>query len=180
MAKRPLQDDHADADAQAFRAAVSDVKPIAHSAPPPGLARKPRRRPIPQAAAHASSAVDLPLAVAPVPTDESLVFRRPGVRDQVLRRLKRGRYRIEDELDLHGLNLAAARDLVAEFIASNRANGRRCVRIIHGKGYRSGTRGPVLKSAVNDWLRRHPDVIAFASARPLDGGTGAVYALLHA
>lgn len=115
-----------------------------------------------------------------MPTDESLVFRRPGVRDQVLRRLKRGRYRIEDELDLHGLNLAAARDLVAEFIASNRANGRRCVRIIHGKGYRSGTRGPVLKSAVNDWLRRHPDVIAFASARPLDGGTGAVYALLHA
>jgi DNA-nicking Smr family endonuclease len=54
------------------------------------------------------------------------------------------------------------------------------VRIIHGKGYRSGARGPVLKNAVNLWLRRHLDVMAFASARAIDGGTGAVYVLLRA
>lgn len=178
MAKRRIQDEEAAADVQAFRAAVHDVTPIAHSAPPPGLIRKPRRRAA--AAGGAAAHLDLPLTTASVEAEESLAFRRPGVREQVLRRLKRGQYPIEDELDLHGLNQAAARDLLADFIAANRAHGRRCVRIIHGKGYRSGARGPVLKSAVNEWLRRHPDVVAFASARPLDGGTGAVYALLHA
>ena len=62
----------------------------------------------------------------------------------------------------------------------NRDAGRRCVKIIHGKGYRSGARGPILKIAVNSWLRRHADVMAFTSTRPIDGGTGAVYVLLRA
>ena len=69
---------------------------------------------------------------------------------------------------------------LAEFIAMSREVGHRCVRIIHGKGYRSGARGPVLKTAVNLWLRRHHDVIAFVSARTIDGGTGALYVLLRA
>jgi DNA-nicking Smr family endonuclease len=73
-----------------------------------------------------------------------------------------------------------ARDRLADFIARSRDSGRRCVRIIHGKGSRSGTRGPVLKTAVNLWLRRHMDVMAFISARAIDGGTGAVYVLLRA
>jgi DNA-nicking Smr family endonuclease len=96
-----------------------------------------------------------------------------------MRRLRRGLVPIEDELDLHGLSQAAARERLAEFIARSRDGGCRCVRIIHGKGYRSGARGPVLKSAVNLWLRRHLDVMAFVSARPIDGGGGAMYVLLR-
>jgi DNA-nicking Smr family endonuclease len=97
-----------------------------------------------------------------------------------MRRLRRGLYPIEDELDLHGLNQSVARDRLADFIARSRDSGRRCVRIIHGKGSRSGARGPVLKAAVNLWLRRHMDVMAFISARAIDGGTGALYVLLRA
>jgi DNA-nicking Smr family endonuclease len=127
-----------------------------------------------------------PLGDAGSPAPESiggadaLSFKRPGVRTQVLRRLRRGLYPIEDELDLHGLNQSAARDQLAEFLAFNCDAGHRCVRIIHGKGYRSGARGPLLKIAVDAWLRRHSDVMAFSSARAIDGGTGAVYVLLRA
>jgi DNA-nicking Smr family endonuclease len=96
-----------------------------------------------------------------------------------MRRLKRGLIPVDDELDLHGLTQTAARDALADFIARARDSGHRCVRVIHGKGYRSGARGPVLKTAVNLWLRRLSDVIAFASARAIDGGTGAVYVLLR-
>ena len=110
----------------------------------------------------------------------ALFFQRAGVRTQVLRRLRRGLYPLEDELDLHGLSQSTARDQLADFIAHSRAGGRRCVRIIHGKGYRSGARGPVLNVAVNLRLRRHLDVMAFVSAREIDGGTGAVYVLLRA
>ena len=106
-------------------------------------------------------------------------FAGPAVRDQTLRQLRRGRYPVEDELDLHGLSQASARDQLAEFITSSRHAGLRCVRVVHGKGYRSGARGPVLKIAVNIWLRRHADVLAFTSARAIDGGTGAVYVLLR-
>jgi DNA-nicking Smr family endonuclease len=97
-----------------------------------------------------------------------------------MRRLRRGLYPIEDALDLHGLNQAAARDTLSEFLNVNRDAGRRCLKIVHGKGYRSGARGPILKIAVNAWLKRHPDVMAFTSARAIDGGTGAVYVLLRA
>jgi len=121
---------------------------------------------------------DAPGAGTPSAADP-LSFRRPGVREQTLRHLRRGRYPVEDELDLHGLSQAAARDYLADFLAASRNAGLRCVRVVHGKGYRSGARGPVLKIAVNTWLRRHPDVLAFTSARAIDGGTGAVYVLLR-
>lgn len=179
--QRPASQDDAD-DAQTFRAAVRDVKPLAPITPPAGLARrKPRLRKAGAAALAAESiAADLPLVEANVTAADALSFHRPGVRDQVLRRLRRGLYPVEDELDLHGQSQANARDLLAEFITLCRHAGCRCVRIIHGKGYRSGARGPVLKSAVNEWLRRHPEVLAFTSARAIDGGTGAVYVLLRA
>ena len=111
--------------------------------------------------------------------DGVLSFQRAGVRTQVMRRLRRGLYPIDDELDLHGLSQSAARNELADFIARSRDRGCRCVRIIHGKGYRSGARGPVLKTAVNLWLRRHLDVTAFVSARAIDGGAGAMYVLLR-
>jgi DNA-nicking Smr family endonuclease len=179
-------------EARTFRAAVRDVKPLPQKALPEGLAKsgpRPRRRkPSP---AHESLDAAMPL-VDPMPIVEGsgevpgiaggdpLAFQRSGVRTQVVRRLRRGLFPIEDELDLHGLSQTAARDQLAQFLACNRAAGRRCVRIIHGKGYRSGARGPILKIAVDLWLRRHLDVMAFTSARPIDGGTGAVYVLLRA
>ena len=119
-------------------------------------------------------------AAQAVTGDGPLSFQRAGVRLQVMRRLRRGLYPIEDELDLHGLTQTAARERLADFLARSRDGGCRCVRIIHGKGYRSGVRGPVLKTAVNLWLRRHTHVMAFVSARAIDGGAGAMYVLLRA
>src|SRR6266403_1139482 len=176
-------------DAEAFRAAVRDVTPLAQTPSVAGLAT-PRTRARRRKDA-APPADDLPLVSGP-PEDESapapdtvtggeaLSFPRAGVRIQVMRRLRRGFYPIDDELDLHGLSQTAARGRLAEFIADSRNRGGRCVRIIHGKGHRSGARGPVLKTAVNLWLRRLPDVMAFVSARAMDGGAGAVYVLLRA
>jgi DNA-nicking Smr family endonuclease len=108
-----------------------------------------------------------------------LLFRRPGVPEAIFRRLRRGSFRVEAELDLHGLTAAASAQQLAEFLKEARAHGCRCVRIIHGKGLRSGTRGPVLKSTVNTLLRRADVVLAFASARPASGGTGATLVLLR-
>jgi DNA-nicking Smr family endonuclease len=123
---------------------------------------------------------EMPLVDAHVTAEQTLTFHRSGVRDQVLRRLRRGLVPVEGELDLHGLNQAAARVLLADFLDASKAQGVRCIRVIHGKGMRSGPRGAVLKSAVDHWLRRHYDVLAFTSAKAIDGGTGAVYVLLRA
>jgi DNA-nicking Smr family endonuclease len=175
--------DAAEADARAFRAAVSDVTPLAQAPPPAGVANvRPRARRRERAAAgmeDLDAAMPLVGTTDAVTGDEVLSFQRAGVRSQVLRRLRRGLYPIDDELDLHGLSQTAARGQLVEFIANSRDRGCRCVRIIHGKGYRSGVRGPVLKTAVNLWLRRHLDVMAFVSARAIDGGAGAVYVLLR-
>jgi DNA-nicking Smr family endonuclease len=183
MSKKRLTDLGAEAPASAevseFRAAVRDVKPLAQSA---ALKPAPRARTRPRKLAPAAQDLDvlMPLVAADMTVgSEALTFQRAGLRPQVMRRLRRGLYGIEDELDLHGLNQSAARDQLGEFLARSREAGRRCVRIIHGKGYRSGARGPVLKTAVNLWLRRHMDVMAFVSARAIDGGTGAVYVLLR-
>jgi DNA-nicking Smr family endonuclease len=170
-------------EARLFRAAVRDVTPLPTPAilpqgttPPRPRAR--RRAPVVAAEPPGAAAEDALGATTPSAADP-LSFRRPGVRDQTLRHLRRGRFPVEDELDLHGLSQAAARDHLAEFIAASHHAGLRCVRIVHGKGYRSGARGPVLKIAVNTWLKRHADVLAFTSARAIDGGTGAVYVLLR-
>jgi DNA-nicking Smr family endonuclease len=163
-----------------FRAAVKDVKPLARPAP---LPHRERRRP--RAASRRADearvlaeSLMLDAAELGVETGDELVWRRPGVPEAVLRRLRRGHYACREELDLHGLTQAEARSALTRFLAEALAHGRRCVRIIHGKGRGSGGRGPVLKSAVNGWLRRHDVVRAFASAPRRDGGTGAVYVLL--
>jgi len=167
----------------AFRAAMRDVTPLIprpSRALPANIKRAQVRKPLPAVAEDLDKLMPLISTAADDEIAASLSFRRGGVRDQVMRRLRRGLYPTEDELDLHGINQTAARDQLAEFIARSRHAGRRCVRIVHGKGYRSGARGPVLKTAVNLWLRRHMDVMAFTSARMIDGGTGAVYVLLRA
>lgn len=111
---------------------------------------------------------------------ETLHYRAPGVHDGVLRRLRRGHYRLQRDLDLHGLNRHQARAAVADFLALCRRQDLRCVRIVHGKGNGSPNSGPVLKQLVDSWLRRRADVVAYCSARPADGGSGAVYVLLRA
>jgi DNA-nicking Smr family endonuclease len=109
---------------------------------------------------------------------DELSFARPGVQRKTLRQLKRGQLPCGMELDLHGMTVAEARPILAEFIADSRQRRLRSVRIIHGKGYRSAGFQPVLKGMVNNWLRQHDGVLAFYSARQADGGTGAVNVLL--
>jgi DNA-nicking Smr family endonuclease len=179
-------------DAQAFRAAVADVKPLVHVAradvadkPKPRAGRRKAASPVQDLdavmplIAVSDDGTPAPITGAPVTGETALSFQRAGVRIQEMRKLRRGLYPAEDELDLHGLTQSAARDHLADFIVASRDAGARCVRVIHGKGYRSGGRGAVLKTAVDLWLRRHMDVLAFVSAKAIDGGTGAVYVLLR-
>lgn len=163
-----------------FRAAVKGVKPLARQAP---LPHRERRRPRADSrradeARVLADSLALDAAELEVETGDELGWRRPGQPESVLRRLRRGEYACREELDLHGMTRDEARAALTRFLGESLAHGYRCVRIIHGKGLGSGWRGPVLKTAVNGWLRRHDVVRAFVSARRSDGGTGAVYVLL--
>jgi len=109
---------------------------------------------------------------------EELVFHRAGIQPGVLRKLRRGDYRVQGEIDLHGLTVAEAKQALREFLAQALMRQWRCIRIVHGKGLRSGHRGPVLKGMVGTMLRKVGPVLAYVSARQVDGGTGAVYVLL--
>jgi DNA-nicking Smr family endonuclease len=170
-------------DARLFREAVRDVKPLAHQATahPRERARRPR------AAARFARADRLAVLEESLRAEvidpalaggEELVFHRAGVQPSVLRKLRRGDYRVQGEIDLHGLNLREAKEALRQFLALALARRWRCVRIVHGKGLRSGHRGPVLKGMVGAVLRKLAPVLAYVSARPVDGGTGAVYVLL--
>ena len=112
-------------------------------------------------------------------TGDEVGFRRPHVAETVLLKLRRGQYAVDAEIDLHGLNAAQAKHALREFIADSVARRLHCVRVIHGKGRRSGPRGPVLKNIVNHWLQRSNHILAFGSARAVDGGSGALYVLLR-
>ncbi|MEM1173477.1 MAG: Smr/MutS family protein [Pseudomonadota bacterium] len=109
---------------------------------------------------------------------DSMRYHRASVGKRTMRRLARGRYAVQAEIDLHGMTVAEARPRLADFIQFSAQSGKTCVRVVHGKGKGSGERGPVLKQAVNRWLRRWDNVLAFCSTRQVDGGTGAVYVLL--
>lgn len=174
--------DDASEAARLFRDAVRGVKPLAGGAHPP-------RRPKPRAHARfarADRAAVLEESLAAEPADpalaggEELVYQRPGVQPSIVRRLRRGEYRVEREIDLHGLTVAEAKQALRQFLIDALERRVRCVRVVHGKGRRSGHRGPVVKAAVSAVLRRTGAVLAYVSARPADGGTGAVYVLLAA
>lgn len=111
-------------------------------------------------------------------TGEEIYYCREGIQQTVMRKLKRGQFRVSAVLDLHGMNVDSARQALAYFLHTARRQNMTCVRIIHGKGNRSRAKGPVLKPKVNHWLRQRDEVLAFCSARPVDGGTGAAYVLL--
>lgn len=172
--------DPQDEDARAFRDATRDVRPLAF-APRVAARRKARPRAVFRRRAEREvlrESVLLSPADLDVESGDELSFRRPGIQDALMRRLRRGHYRVESELDLHGLTLPEAKEQIRAFVARSIARQARCVRIIHGKGLGSGPRGPVLKHAVNVILRRFDAVLAFCSARQVDGGTGAIYVLL--
>ena len=109
----------------------------------------------------------------------ALRFHRQHVGRRTMRKLQRGGYSVQDEIDLHGMTLDEARPVLSDFIHYSASRGKYCVRVVHGKGLGSGERGPVLKNAVNRWLRKWDCVLAFVSTRQVDGGTGAVYVLLQ-
>ncbi len=162
-----------------FRDAVGEVRPLKQDRVAP---HKLRRKPVPQQSLRDRQAVIDSLLSDDVDpeleTGEELLFARPGLQHTVFRKFRRGHYLVEAELDLHGRIVSEARALVNDFLRQAQAGGLRCVRIIHGKGLSSVGKIPVLKGKVNVWLRRKQEVLAFCSARPVDGGTGAVYVLL--
>jgi DNA-nicking Smr family endonuclease len=110
---------------------------------------------------------------------EPLFFARTGLQQRLVQRLRRGQLSSEAELDLHGLTVTQAHYAIARFLSDCRERGIRSVRVIHGKGYGSRERAPVLKSRLNHWLRERPEVLAFSSSRADQGGTGAVNVLLR-
>ncbi|MEY4762019.1 MAG: hypothetical protein RLZZ200_1875 [Pseudomonadota bacterium] len=184
MSSRDAIDDTS-SDSALFRAAMRGVRRLRFE--PRQVAAGPR--PLPRArfaraddlAVLAESLADLRQPLAPViESGEELQFRRAGLKEQVFRNLRRGHYRVDAELDLHGLTAAEAAQALDRFIAAALLEGLRVLRIVHGKGRNSGLRGPVLKQMVNARLQRIDAVLAFASAREVDGGTGASLVLLRA
>ncbi|MFZ1908810.1 MAG: Smr/MutS family protein [Burkholderiales bacterium] len=167
-----------------FRSAVADVQPIAPTR------RKSLRRaapePIPQHSRRDERAALAETLSGPVTLDdalesgEELVYLRDGLSRQALRRLRRGHWVVQDELDLHGMNRAQAAISVAEFLRRCALRGRHCVRIVHGKGLGSPNREPVLKHKLRKWLMLRDEVLAFCQAPQAQGGSGAVLVLLKA
>jgi DNA-nicking Smr family endonuclease len=112
-------------------------------------------------------------------TDEHLSFRRPGMGQDVVRKLRQGDWSIQAQLDLHGLRTEQARETLAAFIRESHRHGLRCVRVVHGKGLGSPGKTPVLKGRVHSWLVQKNEVMAFVQARPAEGGAGALVVLLR-
>jgi len=175
-APAPIHDD----DSRLFREAIGDVRPLDPVQPPPAAA-KPAPHPHmldADEAAVPGELLDLAFDPALLEVGEELSYLRDGYPPKLLRQLKRGQFSVQDDIDLHQMNAAAAQASIAMFLAEAKQHGLRCVRIVHGKGLRSRSAGPVLKGLTDRMLRRRDDVIAFASARPAMGGTGAVVVLL--
>lgn len=165
-----------------FRRAFSDAKPLKSDDRVPLVGPKPKPR------ARFAKADEREVLQQSLEDDidtiehgygAALRFHRATVGKRTMRKLARGGYSVQAEIDLHGMTLAEAKPRLADFIDYCVMQGKLCVRIVHGKGLGSGDRGPVLKNAVNRWLRSWDSVLAFVSTRQVDGGTGAIYVLLQ-
>lgn len=167
-----------------FRQAVGEVIPL----PVPNrVEHAPARpRPIPRQRQQDEAQVLRDLLSDHLPwhegleNGEELMFIRAGLRKDTLRRLRRGHWYLQAELDLHGHTTTQAREALVYFLRICRQQGYRCVRIIHGKGLGSKNREPVLKKKVYHWLMQREEVLAFCQARATDGGGGALVVLLSA
>jgi DNA-nicking Smr family endonuclease len=176
--KRPVHFEVSADDSALFRKTVGPVKPLRDER----FVHTPRRRPgrarFTKAGRLAALEASLTQIDPLIGSGEALSYRQPGVPQNVLRKLGRGEYGLDGELDLHGLNVAQAKRVLHDFLAGALARHAQCVRIIHGKGLRAGSRGPVIKSAVDTVLRQTSAVAAYVSAGHGSGGTGAVHVLL--
>ena len=167
-----------DDDQDCFRSAMDNIKPLhTDRAPPPAkkpppVARFTRRdqRAVLNESLHGPDQI--------LENGDEIEYCRMGLHHPVLKKLKRGKFTVDEELDLHGLNVAQAKQAMADFLREANFYRWSSVRIIHGKGTRSFQGRPVLRPKVTKWLCTTVTVIAFCSARPTDGGTGALYVLL--
>ena len=164
-----------------FAQAVKGARRLAQDKIKP---HRPRLKPVPHQRisdeqATLQESITMPFTNDDIETGEELIYARGGVQNNVMRKLKRGHYPVEAELDLHRLTSTQAYEALVNFLARCQQRGIRCVRIVHGKGLGSKEKKPVLKGKVNQWLQRRDDILAFCSAQPVDGGTGAVYVLLR-
>jgi DNA-nicking Smr family endonuclease len=170
-------------DVRLFREAVRDTKPIS---PPDRITHTPKPAPVPIQSlldSHEALADSLIGAISPeqsMETGEELVFLRPSLPLNVLRQLRRGRWVVQDALDLHGLTQVQARAALADFFAECLRRRLRCVRIVHGKGLRSPNREPVLKGKLHLWLAHRNEILAYCQAPQNLGGSGALLVLLSA
>ena len=172
--------DISDEDAELFRRAVRDVQPLQHSLPEP-VSRKvtPRARfARDDQRAVLRESMESPMDLSEAGSGDALRFQRPSVGRRTMRKLIRGGFSVQAEIDLHGMTAAEANAALRQFVEEAVLRRHACVRVIHGKGRGSGNGGPVLKRKVDSWLRQWSPVLAFVSARQVDGGTGAVYVLL--
>ncbi|MEP6873958.1 MAG: Smr/MutS family protein [Burkholderiales bacterium] len=166
---------------QLFALSVGPVVAMAHVAPP-------ARRPHPPAAARQRERDEAAVMLEAISdefdvqslldTDDTLSYRSADIGPEVVRKLRRGVWAIQAQLDLHGLRREEAREQLNRFVHDARRAGLRCVRVIHGKGNGSPGREPVLKRKVQTWLVQKKEVIAFTQARASDGGNGALLVLL--
>jgi DNA-nicking Smr family endonuclease len=171
-------------EASLFRQSMADVIPL----PAPARVEhdRPRPRPVPTQRQRDDREALVDSLSDEIPWDaglesgDELSYARNGIGSQTLKKLRRGHWVIQDELDLHGLASDEARLLLVEFLNRCLRRGLRCVRIIHGKGLRSPNREPVLKRKVASWLMQRQEILAFCQARRIDGGGGAVVVLLKA
>jgi len=180
--KALMNDDDARAE---FLAAVAGAKPLPPRPKPPSVADRPKPQPIPlkrlqdEANALAESQLSDLTPETLLDSDEALSFMRQGISSDTLRRLRRGHWVVQADLDLHGLRSDEARLAFADFLKECTSHGIRCVRIIHGKGLGSVNRQPVLKGKVLAWLTQREEVLAFCQSPAHDGGSGAVRVLLR-
>jgi DNA-nicking Smr family endonuclease len=175
-------------EANVFRGAIRDVKPIPESdrfvAPMASIpvrgaaATRPRTPEEDNAAVLRESLSDQFDVDGLLDDDPTLSYSRDGVGPDVVRKLRKRHWPVQDELDLHGMNRDTARDQVGDFLRRAMRRGLRCVRVIHGKGYGSAGGEPVLRSMVHSWLVQKDEVVAFCVANKADGGHGALIVLL--
>jgi DNA-nicking Smr family endonuclease len=183
-AERLRREQEAQREAEVFRRSIGDIKPL--PAPDKTILKAPPPLPIPrqhladERAALAESLSDEFTLETLLDSDAALSFARNGIGPDVMRKLRRGHWVIQDQLDLHGLRTDEARVALAEFLRDAGKRGFRCVRVIHGKGLGSVNKEPVLKNKVRNWLVQKNEVMAFCQAKAADGGAGALVVLLKA
>ncbi len=169
-------------DRDLFRDAIGTVRLLNHDANPPPSSARPqpcaRQFELDEAAVR-DELLSHQFDPGSIELGDEILYLKPGQPDRLLKQLRRGHFSVRAEIDLHQMTVAVAREAIKGFLAEAQAHSELCVRIVHGKGLRSASRGPVVKRMTEQLLRRRDDVLAFASALPVQGGTGAVLVLLR-